>query len=69
MSGKRITRRTTRTRPRGTEQLQATALTAKGNMRPDDGADAPTIQPCHVSQVHQQLLRALGDQPLQIGAQ
>jgi hypothetical protein len=47
-----------------TEQFQATALTAKVNMCPDDGADAPTIQPCHVSKVQQQLLRAVVDQPL-----
>src|SRR6266478_4216027 len=34
-----------------TEQFQATALTAKGNICPDDGADARTIQLCHASQV------------------
>jgi len=47
-----------------TEQFQATALTAKGNMRSDNGADARTIQLGHVSQVQQQLVRAIGDQPL-----
>src|SRR6266404_6397049 len=47
-----------------TKQFHATSLAAEGNMRPDDGADAPTIQPCHVSKVQQQLLRAVGNQPL-----
>ena len=52
MSGKWITRST------------AWTLTTKGNIRPDNGADARTIQLCHVGQVKQQLPRSVGDQLL-----
>src|SRR6267378_1233713 len=54
---------------RRTEQFQATALTAKGNMRPDDGADARTIQLCHIRQVQQQLPHAVGNQFLEMAVQ
>ena len=49
-----------------TEQFQATALTAKGNIRLGDGADARTIQLCQVGQVQQQLPHPVGDQSLQM---
>src|SRR6266704_7030054 len=44
-----------------TEQFQATALTPEQNIRPDNGADARTIQLRHVCQVQHQLKHAGGD--------
>ena len=55
--------------PSRTEQFEATALTAKGNISPDDGADPQTIQLRHVCQVQQQFPHALGDQLSQMDAQ
>src|SRR5215472_16519214 len=52
-----------------TDQFQATALTAEGNMRPNGGANPRTIQLRHVCQVHQQFTHALGDQLSQMDAQ
>jgi hypothetical protein len=52
-----------------TNQFQATALTAEGNVRSNGGANARTIQLCHVCQIHQQVTHALGDQVSQMEAQ
>src|SRR5215472_5139232 len=52
-----------------TDQFQATALAAKGNVRPNGGANARTIQLRHVCQVQQHLPRSIGDQLSQMGAQ
>jgi len=53
----------------GTDQFQATALTAKGNIRTDYGANARTVQLRDVLQVQQQLLHALGDELFQMNPQ
>ena len=52
-----------------TDQFQAAALTAKGNIRPNCGAKARTIQLRQVCQVQQQIPHALGDQLSQMDAQ